>query len=212
MGVREVHERSLWKSSLLSSYQMAKVIPPLEVIRVLDSAKIRFVLVGAYGLAGWLKEARATEDVDVVVAAKQVKKAARVLCEAFPHLEAMDLPGVIRLRDRETQEVAIDVMKPIQQPYREAFKHTHTVHAGGQTYRVPSLEMALVMKFAAMTSLYRADEDRYQDAHDFIRLVKQNPDFDKEKLAALGSLLYPDGGKDVLELARKAQVGEKLNL
>jgi Nucleotidyl transferase AbiEii toxin, Type IV TA system len=212
MGLPEVHERSLRKSSLLSSYQMVKAIPPQEVIQVLNETKISFVLVGAYGLAGWTKEARATEDVDVVVAAKQVKKAAKVLCEVFSHLEAVDLPVVVRLRDRESHEVAIDVMKPSQQPYREVFRHTHPVSASGQTYRVPSLEMAIVMKFAAMTSLYRAEEDKHQDAHDFIRIVKQNAKFDQEKLAELGSLLYADGGKDVLELVRKAQAGEKLDL
>ena len=71
----EVHERNLDKSAQLSSFQVEKAIPPLDVIRVLNHANIRFVLVGAYGLAGWRQEPRATEDVDVVVAARQVKKA-----------------------------------------------------------------------------------------------------------------------------------------
>lgn len=212
MPVHEIHERSLEKSSALSSFQMDKMIPPHEVIQTLNEAKISFVLVGAYGLSGWTKEARSTEDVDVVVAARQVKKAVAVLCEAFPHLEPVDLPVVVRLRDQESHEVAIDVMKPVQQPYRDIFHHTHKVKSDRQTYRVPSLEMAMMMKFAAMTSLYRAEEDKHQDAHDFIRLVKQNPEYDKDKLEELGSLMYSDGGKDVLELARKAEAGEKLNL
>jgi hypothetical protein len=212
MPLLEIHERSLDKSTQLSSFQVEKSIPPLDVIRVLNEARIRFVLVGAYGLAGWRQEPRATEDVDVVVAARQVKKAVQVLLTAFPHLEAVDLPVVVRLRERTTQDVAIDVMKPLQQPYREAFRHTHKVSSGGQTYRVPSLEMAVVMKFAAMTSLYRAGDDKHLDAHDFIRMIKKNPEFDREKLAELASLIYPDGGKDVLELARKALAGETLIL
>jgi hypothetical protein len=212
MITEQIHERCFQKSSWLSSHQVEKGILPEDVIRVLNHAKISFVLVGAYGLAGWRKEARATEDVDVVVALKQVNKAVKALCKAFPHLEADDVPVVVRLRDRDTKDVAIDVMKPIQLPYRDVFKHTYTVVAGGQKYRVPSLEMAIAMKFSAMTSLYRADKDKYQDAHDFILLVENNPDFDKTMLAELGSLIYEDGGKDVLELARKALVGEKLNL
>jgi hypothetical protein len=210
--IQEPHERSLQKSSILSGQQMEKVIPPETVVRVLNEAKISFVLVGAYGLAGWRKEGRATEDVDVVVALRQVKKAVNVLCTAFPHLEAVDLPVVVRLRDHETKDVAIDVMKPLQPPYRDVFRNTHTVTSGGQTFRVPSLEMAIVMKFSAMTSLYRAEEDKHRDAHDFIRMVKQNPEYDKNKLMELGSLLYADGGKDVVELARKAGAGETLNL
>lgn len=212
MPVREVHSWTFAKSAILSSLQMPRVIPPIEVIRVLNRAKIRFVLVGAYGLAGWRKESRATEDVDVVVAARQIKKAVNVLVEEFPELEPVDLPVVVRLRERDTKDVVIDVMKPVQQPYLDLFKHTHTVRAEDQTYRVPSLEMAIVMKFSAMTSLYRAIEDKYRDAHDFIRMIKNNPDYDKEKLAEIGSLMYADGGKDVLEMARKAQAGNKLDL
>ena len=212
MELAEIHGRGLSKSSQLSGFQMERAIPPLDVIRILNNAKVSFVLVGAYGLAGWRKEARATEDIDVVVAAKQVKKAVKLLCQAFPDLEPVDLPVVVRLRWRGTEEVAIDVMKPVQQPYREVFKHAQTVQAGGQTYRVPSLEMAILMKYSAMTSLSRAEEDIYQDAHDFILMVKNNTDLDKETLAELATLLYADGGKDVLELVRKALAGEKLNL
>src|SRR5262249_47911387 len=212
MQLAEAHERGLWKSSQLSGFQVAKAIPPLDVIRTLNKAKIPFVLVGAYGLAGWRKEPRATEDVDVVVAAKQVKKAVKILCEAFPELEPVELPVVVRLRYRGTEDVAIDVMKPVQQPYREIFKHAHAVRAGDEKYRVPSLELAILMKYSAMTSFNRAEEDIYQDAHDFILMVKNNPDLNKEKLAELGMLLYADCGKDVLELVRKAQAGEKLNL
>jgi hypothetical protein len=188
------------------------MVSPQEVITVLNRAKISFVLVGAFGLALWRKEARGTEDVDVVVAAKQVKKAVRVLLDAFPQLEPVDFEVVVRLRDRETQEVFVDVKKPLQQPYREVFKHPHTVSSEGQTYRIPSLEMAVVMKFASMTSLNRAVEDSYRDAHDFIRMIKNNPEFDKDKVGELASLIYPEAGKVVLDLARKAQAGEKLNL
>lgn len=205
-----IQVRNFEKSAILSSYQVPKAIPPIDVIRALNNAGINFVLIGAYGLAGWRNKARATEDVDIVVTSRQVKKAVKVLLAAFPDLEEVDLPVVVRLRDRETGDVAIDVMKPVQQPYREIFKHTTTVASEGQTYQVPSLEMALAMKFAAMTSPNRAEEDKHQDAHDFILMVKHNPDFDKGALAHLGSLLYPDGGKDVLEMARKVLAGEKL--
>jgi hypothetical protein len=211
-AMQETHARILQKSSILTSYQMDQVISPEDVIGLLNKERISFVLVGAYGLAGWRKEARGTEDVDVVVAAKQVKKAVRILCVAFPQLEAVELPVVVRLRARTSGDVAIDVMKPVQPPYRDVFKHTQSVHSGGLTYRVPSLEMALVMKFAAMTSLYRADEDKLIDAHDFIRMVKHNAELDREKLAAIASLLYPDGGKDVLVLVRRVLSGEPLHL
>jgi hypothetical protein len=191
---------------------MANPILPQDVVKVLNEAKIRFVLVGAYGLAGWLKEPRATQDVDIIVAPRQVKKAVKVLVKAFPQLDPEDVPVVVRLRNRETQEVAIDVMKPVQQPYCEVFHHTQSVTSGGQSYWVPSLEMALAMKFSAMTSLNRADKDKHQDAHDFILMVENNPEIDLAQLAELASLMYAEGEKDILEMIRQIKAGEALKL
>ena len=212
MPVQDIHAHTFAKSSLLSSYQMPRVIPPIAVIRVLKKARISFVLVGAYGLAGWRKESRGTEDVDVVVAARHVKKAVRVLLAAFPELEAVDLPVVVRLRWQGTEDVVVDVMKPVQQPYMEVFKNTHAVVSEGEKYRVPSLEMAMVMKFAAMTSINRAKADKFRDAHDFSLLVEKNPDFDRSKVEELACTMDREGGKDILEVIRKIQLGEQLGL
>jgi hypothetical protein len=200
------------RTALLSRHQMPGVVPVADVIRILNAAKVRFVLAGAYGLAEWRKESRGTEVVDVIVAVKQLKKAVTVLVKAFPQLEPVDLPVVIRLRERGTENVLIDVMKPLQQPYCEVFKHTLTVTRDGETYKIPTLEMGIVMKFSAMTSLHRAPEDRYRDAHDFIRMVKNNADVDTEKTAELASLIYPQGGQDVLVMIEKVRAGEMLQL
>lgn len=191
---------------------MPSTIPLVDVIRVLNKAKVSYVLVGAHGLASWRGKPRATEDVDVVVNAKHLRKAVKALVEAFPTLEPVDLPVVIRLRDRGTHDVLIDIMKPVQQPYREVFRHTHPLQIEGEAVRVPSAEMAIVMKFSAMASLYRSAENKHQDAHDFILMVKGNHDLDEEEMRMLASLIYPDGGKDLLELVRKARAGETLIL
>lgn len=212
MAIQEVLERNLAKSSLLSLSQMPSIIPLIEVIRVLNDAKISFVLVGAHGLATWRGKPRATEDVDIVVAAKQLKKAVTVLTASFENLESVDLAVVVRLRDRETHDVLIDVMKPFQQPYREALKHTHTVTIDGESVRIPSLEMALVMKFSAMISINRADEDKHLDAHDFIRMVKNNPKIDKRELARFATLVYPEADKEILDMVRRVEAGEQLIL
>jgi hypothetical protein len=97
MTVQDVHAHSLAKATLLSSFQVAQAIPPSDVIAVLQSAGVSFVLVGAYGLGGWIKKPRATEDVDVIVAANYHKKAVKALLAAFPHLEAEDHEVVTRL-------------------------------------------------------------------------------------------------------------------
>jgi len=45
----------------------ATVIKPEEVIRILKKAKVRFVLMGTYGINGYRYQTRATQDVDVLV-------------------------------------------------------------------------------------------------------------------------------------------------
>jgi hypothetical protein len=102
-------------------------------------------------------------------------------------------------------------MKPFEL-YRATFKNTHTVQSGKQTYRIPSLEMALAMKFAAMVSPNRLDTKKLIDAHDFIMMIRANAEIDDEKLAELGELVYPGGGAEVLELLRRVHSGETLIL
>jgi hypothetical protein len=211
MQASTVHGTNLATATTLAEFQVMNAITPLQVITVLNGQRVSFVLVGAYGLAGWTKSPRATQDVDVIVAAKHHKKAVKALLTAFPQLEAEDQEVVTRLRDRDSQAVLIDVMMP-NLLYRAAFKHTVDVKLGGQNYRVPSLEMALAMKFAPMISLTRADEKKHMDAHDFIRIVKVNPEIDLEKLAELGELVYNGGGQEILELVRRVRSGERLQL
>ena len=212
MPVKDVHVRSLAASTALSSYYVEKQIAPLEVIKILNGAGARFVLCGAHGLAGWMKKPRATEDVDVVVAARSHKKALKALLEAFSHLQPEDTDVVTRLRDPEDGVVRIDLMKPTQALFKAALAHTCTVESKGQTYQIPSLEMALAMKFAPMISLNRPEEDRLIDGHDFIYIIKSNPDIDLEKLAELGELVYSGGGKEILERVRQVRAGERLTI
>src|SRR5262245_58844298 len=205
----DVHGLSLFKSSKLSGLYVPHFIQPEEVIRVLNAAKISFTLVGAHGLGGWTQKPRATEDVDVVVIQRHLKKAVAALTAAFSNLDVDHKPAVVRLRDRETGAVAIDVMKPNQPVIHAALKNTHAVRSGRSSYKVPSLEMALALKFAPMVSLYRADVDKYQDASDFGRIVLSNSAFDLEKLSVLGELVYPGGGKQIVEMVRRVRAGER---
>jgi hypothetical protein len=212
MNLHDLHRSGLATSIAISEYYVKNFIQPLEVVRVLNAAGVRFMLVGLHGILGWMRKPRATQDVDVLVAARHHKKAVTALLAAFPHLEEYDLPVVTRLRDRDTKEVAIDVMKPNQQPFRDALKHTREVASAGLTYQIPSLEMALTMKFAPMISLHRQDEDKHLDAHDFINIVKSNPDIDLEKLAEFGELVYTGGGQEIVEKVKQIRAGEKLIL
>jgi hypothetical protein len=212
MSVRDIHLSSLSTSTALSKYYVHNLIPPSEILRVLDEAKVRFLLLGAHGLSGWIKKPRATEDVDILVGTRGHKKAVRALLAAFPHLQAEDHEVVTRLRDPATGSVVIDVMKANQRLYRDAHKHTRRVKAGKRCFEIPSLELALAMKFAAMISLTRNDVDKIQDYHDFAAMIRNNPDIDIRELHLLGQLVYNGGGDEVVEKVRQVRAGEQIKL
>ncbi len=200
-------------ASQLGVIQVAKVITPLEVLRVCNRERISFVLVGAYGLAAWFPDPRATQDVDLIVATKHVKKAVRVLSKAFPQLVPEDCEVVIRLRNTETEKIAIDVMKTSQPLMKAVFKHNQRIRYEGQDCRIPTLEMGLALKFGPMVSrLTRNDLKKLMDAHDFGMMVQHNPVINLEKLAELGDLVYPGGGKEVVDLVDRVRTGKKLRL
>jgi hypothetical protein len=212
MQLRDIHEQSLATSTALSEYYVPNLITPLEVIRVLNTANLRFMLLGAHGVGGWTHKPRATEDVDILVGTRGHRKAVRALLVAFPQLLAEDHEVVTRLRDPVTKAVVIDVMKANQSLYRDALKYGHTVESEGQSYSIPSLELALAMKFSAMISLTRSDDKKLIDAADFIRIVRANADIDLEKLHALGQLVYNGGGPEIVEKVRQVRAGETLRL
>jgi hypothetical protein len=191
---------------------MPTAITPIQVIRLLNSARIRFMLVGAHGLGGWTGAPRATQEIDVIVAARSVRKAVRELLAAFPHLEEDDHPVVTRLRDRETKKVAIDVMKSNQDLMQAALKNTCEVESEGEKYYIPTLEMALALKFAAMVSLNREKDKKYMDASDFSKMAKVNPNIDFDKLAELGELVYSGGGAEIVIMVGQARRDETLTL
>ena len=76
VGVQDIHVPKPGEPPrALSEYYVANLITPLEVIRILNTAKVRFMLLGAHGIGGWTQTPRAHEDVDVLVAASGHKKA-----------------------------------------------------------------------------------------------------------------------------------------
>ena len=207
-----MHVQSLATSTALSSYYVPRFIQPLDVIKVLNEAGVKFMLAGLHGLGGWMRKPRATQDVDILVWARHHRKATRAIGAAYPQLDVEDFAVVTRYRDKVSGEIVIDLMKSDQGVFRAAFRHTRKVEAEGQEFLIPSLEMAVAMKFAPMVSPNRPHKDKHQDAHDFMYMVDSNPVMDGEVLAELGDLVYPGGGLEILEMIRLVRAGEQLKL
>lgn len=184
-------------------------VEPKQLIRVLNEAEAKFVLMGQHGISGWLSEPRATRDVDVVVQKRHFAKAVRAIHAAWPVLLVRELPVVTRFLDPANHEPVIDVMRP-NDLYREAFKNCVRV---GKTHDVPNLEFALAAKFAAMVSRNREIPKKLSDASDFAQLVLRNyTNIDPERLRQLGNAVYPRGGEEIIRFVEDVKAGRMLRL
>jgi hypothetical protein len=162
-----------------------------NVIAALNDAGIRPVLMGTFGINGYRDEARATQDVDVLVTKKDARKAVRVLEEAFPYLEVQENAAVARFVNPVSMKVVLDVMKPASRAIQAVFRHTVAI---GKTHRIPDLEMALVSKFLAMTATNRRPDKKLVDAGDFMNIVQHNRTrLDVKKLTRLAGHAQPGG-------------------
>lgn len=210
MPAVDVHQRYFRDSIALSRMQVKNMISPLDIIRILNEAGVSFVLVGAHGLAGWLKKPRATQDVDVVVAEKHLKRATALLADNIRNLHVQTFVDRVSLCHAHSEQTLIDLYLP-HRFFRQRFNQTVTIALDNQEFRVPRLEMALAMKHSLMYANDRPLEARCQDAHDFLRMVEKNPEFNRDKLATLSNQ-FENARKDVLGTICKFQAGEKLEI
>jgi hypothetical protein len=208
------HREALRTSShLINLYRrmyrpMAAKITPKMVIKVLQQAGVKCLLMGAHGIGGWKEQARSTEDIDLLVPHKVHAKAVKALQMAFPQLAVSDLPVVTRFSDKATGKEVIDLMKPVEDLFKVAFKYSIPV---GNSHRVPDLEMALVAKFAAMVSPYRRQKKKLVDGADFIDMVENNlKEIDLKKLRKLAEKVYPGGGTEVSKLIEDITAGRRI--
>jgi hypothetical protein len=106
----------------------------------------------------------------------------------------------------------IDLIKPVEKIMQAALQHRAEACSGNRAYFVPTLEMALALKFDRVVNLACGEAKKHFDAGDFITMIKANPAIDEAKLAELGDLAYNGGGKELVEKVGQVRRGEKLFL
>jgi hypothetical protein len=212
MELGKIHSTSLEEATALSQNQVKNAIAPFEVIRRLGKITPNSVLVGTYGFVGWMREPRAEQTVEVLVALRLHRRATDELLRAFPKLEADRQEEATHFRDKETRTVTVRVLKPLQRRYQAALRRTYPVRCKGRYCRIPSLEMALVLTYVPMMTLPRNDPDKYQNAHDFILMAKVNLNIDLKRLASIAEVVCPDSWGDLLERIKGVQAGEPFHL
>jgi len=208
------HDEALKTSSFLTvvfrqMYRpMAAKIAPKKVVKVLKEAGVVGLLLGTHGIGGWRSQARATQDVDLLIKKRDHAKAVRAIREAFPKLEVDDTRIVTRFLDASSGTSIIDLMKPSNTLFKVAFQYSIAV---GDTHRVPELELALVTKYAAMVSPNRPQSKKLVDAGDFFDMVESNlADIDLEKVQELARMVFPRGSAEVTRFIRDIEAGRKL--
>jgi hypothetical protein len=215
-GRTQPHLQALHTSSILTArwYRMyrpeATMYEPEAVIRLLNKAKVKFVVMGTHGIGGWRSEPRSTHDVDVLVTLKDCAKAVQVIHQAYPELEMVHWKAVTRFKDKRLGYFVIDVMEPVDALYKAAFKYSVPV---GKSHRVPDLEMALASKYAAMISNSRHPKKKFVDAGDFIDMVEHNlPDIDTKKLKRLANKVYSKAGDEILKMIEDIKAGRPIKI
>jgi hypothetical protein len=180
-------------------------VTPENVVAALNKHGIKPVLMGTHGLNVYRDEARATQDVDVLVTKRNVRKAARVLEEEFPYLEVFENASVVRFLDPVTQKVVLDVMKPSSQAIQIVFRHTVAI---GDSHRIPDLEMAMASKLAAMCGANRRLDKRMLDRADFTNMALTNRAIlNLDKLKRLAAKVHPKGGAMIEQLIADIDAG-----
>jgi hypothetical protein len=176
-------------------WRKAANVQPHEVIRILNQAKIKFVLVGAHGIAGWLDEPRATQDVDVVIQS-QHPKAVEAIKKEYPNLTIRENSAVTQFIDPTNKRPVIDLIKSYNRLFKAVPKNAHQV---GSAYRIPDLEMAIALKFAEMISSNRILKRKQQDQADLTNMVTTNREvIEFQKLRKLGELVKTGGGEQLV--------------
>jgi hypothetical protein len=180
-------------------------VTPEEVIDCLNQAEIKnWVLMGLHGYVGYLSMPRATQDVDVMVPFSQRKRATQAIAERWPMLQQVDLPQVTRFLDptdldpEGKPKPLIDIMLPWGK-YQATILKEHVIVDPQANSRYPTLEAALVSKYAALVSPHRSREKKEYDAGDFRRIVRANHEqIDREKLTKLANQVWEQGGQEIL--------------
>lgn len=179
-------------------------VKPQEVMDCLRDAGVTdWVLMGLHGYVGYLPMPRATQDVDVMVPFSQKAKASKAVAQRWPTLEKHELSQVVRFLDPEDVDLegharpAIDIMLPWS-PFQETILKQYVVVDQQTGNRIPTIEAAIVAKYAAVLSPHRDWSRKQQDAVDLHRLIKTNhASVNHEALRRLAAEVWEGGGDEI---------------
>ena len=207
---------NLQKSYELSSRQIEDVVNPLEVAALFESEDVSYVLIGGHMLAYYTGTARATVDVDLIIDAADFERASSIIGKAYTQLKFHDRvyhvtydTGKPETKDSERIDLVKDSF-----PLFASVVQTYcvTLKARKQIVKIPTIEAAIALKFAASISPNRSDENKLVDNADLVRLIRAASKLNEKALLALGEQIYRGGGRELIAVANDVKQGKSINL
>ncbi|MEI6233239.1 MAG: nucleotidyl transferase AbiEii/AbiGii toxin family protein [Planctomycetota bacterium] len=189
-------------------WEVTRMVPG-DLIPALKAADIEFMLVGAHGVSVWMSDPRATQDVDFIVRVKDKVKASNAILGKFPALIQEKNPDVWRYQ--LDGKYLVDLILTTTPLHKRVFTEFSETRVDRLKVRVPKVESALAMKFAAMTGHYRNLVKKYKDASDFIDIATLNK-VDLPLLKELGELVFSGGGEQIVKYLGDARAGNRLEI
>jgi len=207
---------NLQKSYELSSQQIDDAVNPLEVAALFESENISYVLIGGHMLSYYIGTARATVDVDFIIGGTDFERASKAIHKAYTQFKYHNRvyhvtydTKKMHAKDPERIDLVKDgfpLFKAVVQQY------CVTLRAKKQVVRIPTIEAAVALKFAASISPNREDENKSIDNADLMRLIRSTSNLNKQVLLALGELIYSGGGKELVEVVNDIRQGKTISL
>lgn len=210
------HIDNLQKSFELSSQQVEDAVNPLEVAALFEKELVSYVLIGGHMLSFYTGTARATVDVDFIIGGADFTRAAKAIDKAYSQFKHNDRIYHVTYDSKKSgikDPERIDLVKDGFPLFREVVqRYCHTIRASKHTVKVPTVEAAIALKFAASISPNRGDENKPVDNADLLRLVRSRGNLDITALAKLGDLVYRGGGKELVSIVEDIRSGKSVSL
>lgn len=175
------------------------------VAEALGEAGADHVLVGGLAVGALSGVPRATVDLDVIVPRRDLAAFLEALRSRFPGLAVDEYRGLVRV-----VSPAIDIIVADANPLnRQALSRelVQPVDLEGAVLRLPVVESAIVLKYAAIVSRSRSEDDARQDITDMGRLLTNHPEVEVETVVRLAKPLRTRSPKEVARVIETLRAG-----
>ncbi|MCF6317979.1 MAG: hypothetical protein L3J83_01695 [Proteobacteria bacterium] len=203
---------NLYKSHQLSKQVIDNVINPLEIIELFEKNGLKYALIGGHMLAYYTNNPRATVDVDFIIAGGDFKKALKIISNHYSQLLRNDKTHHVTfdtIHGKNFDPERIDLIPDDFPLFKKVLKSLSLTKL---KIKIPDIEAAITLKFAASISPNRSESDKLIDQSDLIDLVNISHQLNENKLISLADSIYTGGGSELMQLISDIKKGEPISL